>query len=351
MTLPANIRVNIGAPFPSQVKGQGIIAVSKRNGIWTVTTNFAAVVKTPVVPDPANTYSLVWNALTGVLSMIPAVFLNMANMFTATQTINKNASAVLPALTGLTAVPVLRIAGVDATNADIVVQSFGSGIAPAVRYLNSGGTGAAPSATANADNLGVNFAYGYYTAGGPSYKAAAGFVMVATEAFDSTHTGARLDLYGTATGTTGAAPGASVQGGFMVGDFVDPGAGNFSATKAIRSKGPTAGVGYSTGAGGTVAQAASKSTGVVLNTVCGQITMNNANLNAATIVSFVLTNSAIAATDVLILNHISGGTPGSYSLNARCAAGSATIDVRNNTAANLGEAIVIQFAMVKAVNA
>jgi predicted aconitase with swiveling domain len=65
-------------------------------------------------------------------------------------------------------------------------------------------------------------------------------------------------------------------------------------------------------------------------------------------VSFVLTNSQIATGDVLILNHISGGTAGSYLLNARSAAGSATIDVRNITAGILSEAVVIAFAVIKA---
>lgn len=105
------------------------------------------------------------------------------------------------------------------------------------------------------------------------------------------------------------------------------------------------------GTGGAVTQATSKSTGVTLSKPCGAITLNNASLGAATIVSFVLTNTFVAANDVLILNHISGGTPGSYTLNARCAAGSATIDVRNNTAGALGEAIVIQFALIKSLNA
>jgi hypothetical protein len=109
------------------------------------------------------------------------------------------------------------------------------------------------------------------------------------------------------------------------------------------------GLGYQTGAGfgGTVAQATNKSTGVTLNTATGQITMNNAALGAGTIVSFTLTDSTIAATDVLSLNHISGGTVGSYTLNAQCAAGSATINVRNNTAGSLSEAIVLQFALIK----
>lgn len=128
-------------------------------------------------------------------------------------------------------------------------------------------------------------------------------------------------------------------------------ANSIVAANGIVSTGPTDGVGYAAGAGGTVTQATNKSTGVTLNKVCGAITMNNAALAAGTIVSFVLTNSAIAATDVLVLNHISGGTIGSYTLNAQCAAGSATINIRNNTAGSLGEALVLQFAVVKGVNA
>lgn len=111
----------------------------------------------------------------------------------------------------------------------------------------------------------------------------------------------------------------------------------------------TGAIGYGTGAGGVVTQLTSKATGVTLSKTSGQITLNNAALAAGTIVSFVLTNTTIAATDVLILNHVSGGTPGSYLLNAQCAAGSATINVRNETAGSLSEAIVIQFVLIKGV--
>lgn len=126
-----------------------------------------------------------------------------------------------------------------------------------------------------------------------------------------------------------------------------------SATSASvpLSTSPTKGIGYATGAGGTVTQSTDKSTTVALAKMSGAITMNNAALNAGVIVSFTLTNAGIAATDVLVLNHISGGTVGSYGLNAQCAAGSATINVRNNTAGNLSEAVVIQFAVIKGVNA
>ena len=113
----------------------------------------------------------------------------------------------------------------------------------------------------------------------------------------------------------------------------------------------TAGIGYTTGAGGTVTQLTSKSTGVTLSTACGAITMSNAALAAGTIVSFVVTNTKSAATDVLILNHLSGGTVGSYTLNAQCAAGSVTITIRNHTAGSLSEALVIAFALIKGVTA
>jgi len=109
--------------------------------------------------------------------------------------------------------------------------------------------------------------------------------------------------------------------------------------------------GYITGDGGTVTQASSKSTAVTLSKKCGTITMNNAALAADTIVSFTLTNTTIAATDVVVLNHASGGTAGKYALNAQAAAGSASINVTNISAGALSEAIVIRFAVIKAVAA
>lgn len=111
------------------------------------------------------------------------------------------------------------------------------------------------------------------------------------------------------------------------------------------------GFGYTAGAGGTVTQLTSKSTGVTLSKVSGAITMSGVALAAATIVSFTLTNTLIAVGDVLALNHVSGGTVGAYTLNAQCAAGSAQINVRNNTAGSLSDAIVIQFVLIKGANA
>ena len=269
-------------------------------------------------------------------------------------TVSKNAAA-LPAIgtpagvTG-TAQSVAVFAGADANPSDVYLMSFGTAKACAIRYFQADGTAASRTATTGAGNtIGANFAYAYT---GSAYVAVCGFILSSTESTVSgSVSGGRVDIYATPTGSTGIAIGASIGAGFMVGDQTDPGVGAISATAGIKSKGGTSGVGYATGAGGTVTQSTNKATGVTLSKVCGAITMNNAALTADTTVSFVLTNTAIAATDVLVLNHISGGTPGSYLLNARAAAGSATIDVRNITAGSLSEAIVIQFAVIKAVNA
>lgn len=128
--------------------------------------------------------------------------------------------------------------------------------------------------------------------------------------------------------------------------------GNVTTPRGLVSTGPTAGVGYATGAGGTVTQATSKATGVTLNTVTGTVTLNAASLAAATSVAFTLTNSAIAATDVVIVNIKSGATANSYTLNVDAvAAGSCSISLRNFTAGALAEAVVLSFAVVKGVNA
>jgi hypothetical protein len=106
--------------------------------------------------------------------------------------------------------------------------------------------------------------------------------------------------------------------------------------------------GYSTGDGGTITQSAgSKANPVTLSKRCGQITLSNAALAADTTVSFTLTNTTIAAGDLIVLNHVSAGTNGAYTLNAQAGSGTAAIAVRNVTAGSLSEAIVIGFAVIK----
>ena len=110
------------------------------------------------------------------------------------------------------------------------------------------------------------------------------------------------------------------------------------------------GVGYSTGAGGTVTQITSKATGVTLAKACGAITLNNAALNNATAVTFIVTCTSVAVGDLVLVNHSSAGTSGAYLVSVSAiGAGSFSITVYNCSGGALGEAIVISFAVLKAV--
>jgi len=106
-------------------------------------------------------------------------------------------------------------------------------------------------------------------------------------------------------------------------------------------------IGYSAAAQGTVTQLTDKSTAVTLNKSAGQITMNNANLATVTTVSFTLNNTTIGAKDTLVVCIASGATVGAYLVYvSNLAAGSATISLRNFTAGTLGEAVVVNFAVI-----
>ena len=114
----------------------------------------------------------------------------------------------------------------------------------------------------------------------------------------------------------------------------------------------TTGLGFYTGAGGLVTQASTKATAFTLNTMCGQITTAADGLAHSTTVSATWTNSKIAATDVVIINHKSGGTIGAYVFNVSCGAGTATLYITNNqTSGTLSDAIVLSFVVIKGVTA
>jgi hypothetical protein len=124
--------------------------------------------------------------------------------------------------------------------------------------------------------------------------------------------------------------------------------GNILSSGAITSNSATAGIGYSAGAGGTITQNNSKSDPVTLDKITGEITMNGAQLNGDSTVSFTLNNTTIANTDVIILNQVSDANVGLYSFNGKCDTGNAKISVHNMTNTNRSDAIVIRFAVIKA---
>lgn len=111
-----------------------------------------------------------------------------------------------------------------------------------------------------------------------------------------------------------------------------------------------AGLGYGTGAGGTVTQATSKTTAVTLNKPCGQITMHNAALAAGASVVFQLNNVLLAYSDAIIINPCWGSVDGiSYRVEVAriTSAGYATIRVTNITAGSLSQAVELNFAIIK----
>ena len=236
---------------------------------------------------------------------------------------------------------------VGGTNGATTFASFKSSGTTIANVLLSNGSGAAfvasdrsvPGLTYLYRNAGL---FALYNLGGT------GGVDGDMVTFDQTTWSAAFKSTTASTSTTSGgatfAGGVGVAGDINVAGYIATG-GNVSANGQVTS---LTGTGYRTGAGGTVTQSTSKATGVTLNKACGQITTPNDLLAANTTTSFTFTNSTIGSTDLLALDHVSGGTIGGYDLFAVCGSGSATVYIRNRTAGALSEAIVIRFALIKA---
>jgi len=164
----------------------------------------------------------------------------------------------------------------------------------------------------------------------------------------STDTNGDITLAPNGTGSV-AAGNVAITGGAI--DSTPIGATAASTLKGTTVEATTS-IGYPTGTGGAVTQLTSKSTAVTLDKICGQITMHNAALAQDTSVTFSMNNSLIAATDVLVLNISSGATNSAYHLIVDSVAStSCRISLYNGSSGALSEAVVINFAIIKAVNA
>jgi hypothetical protein len=120
-----------------------------------------------------------------------------------------------------------------------------------------------------------------------------------------------------------------------------------TATGAVVSTG-TAGIGYATGAGGTVAQSGSRTTSVTINKTTGSITLFSA-AGTTVAATFTVTNNTVAATDVIIVNQKSGTDLYDLMVTA-VAAGSFNITFRTTGGATT-ETPVFNFAVIKGVAA
>lgn len=111
-------------------------------------------------------------------------------------------------------------------------------------------------------------------------------------------------------------------------------------------------LGNATGAGGAVTQITTAATGVTLSKPCGQITTVALTTAAAAEERFTVTNTLVAATDVIVLSttYAGAGTP-MLSVVA-VTAGTFDVVITNVHAANaLNAVMVINFAVIKAVAA
>lgn len=101
------------------------------------------------------------------------------------------------------------------------------------------------------------------------------------------------------------------------------------------------------GHGSTVTQATSRSTGVTLSKATGKITTTADSLAAATTVTFTVTNTKVAATDVIIISKVSGDAD-TLAFVSAVAAGSFDVTLYNTHAANADTtAFVFNFAVIK----
>lgn len=110
-------------------------------------------------------------------------------------------------------------------------------------------------------------------------------------------------------------------------------------------------LGYGSGAGSTVTQATSASTGVTINSLCGQITTVALTTAAAAEEVFTVTNSQVESTDVVVVSTTYAGA-GTVIVNTKkVTSGAFDIVIANLHASSaLDAVVVINFAIFKAVS-
>jgi len=126
---------------------------------------------------------------------------------------------------------------------------------------------------------------------------------------------------------------------------------NVRTSGSILSTG-TAGIGYTTGAGGTVNQTTNRTTGVTINRLTGRITLFNTTSAANAYSIFIVTNSTVAATDNIIVNVVSSNVANSLYIPTvtAVAAGSFRIGVYTPTGVGT-DAPVLSFTVIKGATA
>mgnify|MGYP003649704695 CR=1 FL=1 len=110
-------------------------------------------------------------------------------------------------------------------------------------------------------------------------------------------------------------------------------------------------LGYKAGSGGiSPTQGTDKSGEITLDKINGKMIMNSESMSANDIRTFQFTNSTIAATDVVIVNIADVGTPGNYLISVSdVSTGHCKITLKCIAGSNLTDALILNFAVIKAV--
>jgi hypothetical protein len=294
----------------------------------------------------------------GTFALPPGVApLSVGSLTQAITSASANALAVGPAGTTNPSFNVDASTGSAATGLNVVAAASGSGVALAALggtnegiTLNAKGTGTVKINSIAGTGL-IQFggaASGNNATGLTVTPAAAASGLAVAVVSTGTNENLTIDAKGSgtislnATGTGNIVLGRAATGVSL------------AVTAGLTSSGATgAGIGYATGAGGTVSQLTDRTTGVTLSKLCGTITTQATSLAAGASVQFTVTNTTVAAGDVVVAAIQSGPTNTSTSVHVvTVAAGSFKLELRNDHAsvADTGAAL-INFAVLKSVAA
>jgi hypothetical protein len=341
---------------PAQAGDEYVVARSGANYKLTL-TNIAASMPATTITTGNLTFSSTAQRITGDFSN--ATYSNRVAFQTSTASSN-------------TLIPILNT---QASNGASVFQFYNNNDTTNNSFAQIGIGGSALQLVSGQNGTGSYFPIVMSTGGSERVRIdTSGNVGIGTTSTGFNAAGLPL-VVGSGSGNTGMTiySGTASSGSIHFGDTVTTGADGYrgflnythstnsmqfgtDATERMRidSSGNVlvtnpAGLGYGTGAGGTVTQATNKNTGVTLNKPSGQIITSNSALPAGAIAGFQFNNTLLASTDVLVLSIVTPNTGTYQTWVYYSTAGYCFIAIKHNSGTSLSDAVTINFAIIKGV--
>lgn len=341
-------RITTGAGTVEELTGSNVRTIT---GLATSDTpTFAGIAYTSTITGTTTNASALAVGRQGATDPVLKVNASTASVATGIE------------ITGAAAAGGVNVAAISSgTNENLTLNAKGSGT------ITLGNTSTGAITLTRATTMSAALTYGGVTLSN-AVTGTGNMVLSASPTLTGTLTAAAISASGTVLGSGGifTADGASFGWGASTASIVGNSSANvfvfytasterfrisdlfISSTLPVVSTHATGGIGYATGAGGAVTQGTSRTTGVTLNKVTGAITLFSA-AGSTTYQSFTVTNSAVAATDTILVNQKSGTDLYEIHVTA-VAAGSFSITYRT-TGGTTTEQPVFNFAVIKAVSA